>query len=100
MSSQEHVLISQGYCAARALSVPSPYFFQELLRKFWLDTEETDQTIPFIFSNIILSVELHPWDSYFIWDICGDQGCWWHLDGDVATFDLLNGLFWKRMNKV
>ena len=95
---QEHVLISQGYCTARGLSVPSPYYLQELLCNFWPDMLETEKQVPFIFSNIIPSVQLDPRDSFFIKDISGDLGCWWH-GGDSASFDQLNELFWNWMKK-
>jgi hypothetical protein len=60
---------------------------------------QTENKEPSVFSNVIPAVGLDSRDSFFIDDISGKTGCWWH-GSEPASFDTLNELFWKRMEAV
>jgi len=58
-----------------------------------------ETNLPFLLSNILPTIDMESRDSFFIEDISGNVGCWWH-GSPLASYDKLNELFWKRMERV
>lgn len=96
--SQEHVLISIGYCSVRGIQLPSPHFLQKLMSDFWPD-EAGVVDLAGLFSEIIPGAKATAMEENFCRTIDWRTGWWWSNRG-FTTFDVLNAMFWARLKQV
>jgi hypothetical protein len=75
-SMQQNVLISQGWCAALGVSVPTPFFLQELLLGNFDDPDRAHRLVPSLV-KLFVTLEISDIDRMFHDDIMGDAGRWW-----------------------
>jgi len=107
--SQEHVLISHGYCATFGIEVPAPYHLQSLLGNFYPDPNsfccdslrDKDEGLrAAISADEETNTDGHRWAEAMTEGV----GSWWrNNDGDVSTlpsFSDLDTMFFKKIQKV
>jgi hypothetical protein len=88
---QQNVLISQGWCTALGVPVPTPFFLQEFLLGTFLDEERAFGHIASLV-KIFLTLEISDLDRKFHEDIMDGEGRWWVTDGAAPlSFDTLWG---------
>lgn len=78
---KQNVLISQGWCAAVGVPVPTPFFLQEYLLGNY-DNPKCSFRHGSSLVKIFLSVEVSDLDRRFHEDIMGDEGRWWLNDSE------------------
>jgi hypothetical protein len=79
ISGQENVLISQGWCAALGVAVPTPFFVQQyLLASFEKPAFAFRDSVSFV--KIICATEVSELDRRFHDDVIGGEGNWWADD--------------------
>lgn len=92
---QNNVLISQGWCSALGIPVPTPFFFQECLLGA---VDDSDRGPRFAASMVKMwaGLEISDLDQRFHDDIMGGDGKWWRTDGaEAPSFNTL----WKRLDE-
>jgi hypothetical protein len=97
---QHNVLISQGWCAALGVPVPSPFFLQEYLLGSFDDPARDFRHIPLLM-KILLTLEVSDKEWGFHGDIMDANGKWWlNEESEPLSFNVLWQLLEQRTGQV
>jgi len=90
---QLNVLMSQGWCAALGVPVPTPFFVQEYLLGNYNDRDRAFHFLPSLI-KLLLTLEVSDMDRRFHDNIMGESGKWW-----LSSFErpLLFMVLWHKL---
>src|SRR5258705_10669033 len=92
--------MSQGWCSALGVAVPTPLFLQEYLIGSFEDPKRSFRHIGSL-TRILLTLEVSENDRNFHEDIMGEEGKWWlSEDSEPLAYTTIVRLFDERTKQV